>query len=118
VPKFLVDESSGKKLSSELVRMGFDALYVGDLMRGARDEDVIKSAYREDRILVTNDKDFGELVFRLKAKSKGVILLRLETDMPSTRIKYVRILLEDFLERLENSFIVVTEDKIRIRKLG
>jgi predicted nuclease of predicted toxin-antitoxin system len=118
VPKFLVDESCGKKLSTELVKMGLDALYVGDLMRGAGDEDVIKRAYKEDRILVTNDKDFGGLVFRLKLKSKGVILLRLETDTPQTRIKYVRILLEDFLERLENSFVVVTDDKIRIRKLG
>ena len=115
--KFLVDESCGKKVAQELQRRGFDVLYVGDVMRGAMDEAVIKRANDENRVLITNDKDFGELVFRVKMQSRGVILLRLGDDAPSTRIKYIRILLEKFLDKIENRFVVVSDDKVRIRKL-
>jgi predicted nuclease of predicted toxin-antitoxin system len=115
--KFLVDESTGKKLCESLVESGYDAIYVGDVIPGSSDEDVLKLAESEERILITNDKDFGELVYRLNKPSSGVILLRLKKDTPKTRIEYVFSLLDNMVESLKGKFVVLTEMGYRIRKI-
>lgn len=117
MPRFLVDESTGKRLCEGLIDKGFDAVYVGDIMRGSKDEDVLAYAEKEDRILITNDKDFGELVFRLRRPVNGVILLRLKKDNPSTRAKYLFALLQKLKTELSGGFIVLTEKGYRIRKI-
>ncbi len=60
--KFLVDECTGAKVSDALSEDGFSAEYVGRVMKGAKDERVLQKALEEDRILITNDKDFGEII--------------------------------------------------------
>lgn len=59
--KFLVDESSGRKLAEELRRKDFDAIYVADFARGAQDEKIIQIALNESRILITNDKELVKI---------------------------------------------------------
>ena len=54
-------------------------------MRGADDIEIIQRV-NEGRIIVTNDKDFGELIFRRRLASKGVLLLRLEDESPENKI--------------------------------
>ncbi|MBI2672236.1 DUF5615 family PIN-like protein [Candidatus Woesearchaeota archaeon] len=117
MPKFLIDESCGKKLYLFLKENKIDALFAGDLFRGAKDKDVLNFAEKEDRILITNDKDFGELIFRLKKPATGVIFLRLKNDFPESRQKYTLDIIKKFHKILKYYFIVITEDKIRIRKL-
>lgn len=63
-----------KDLQFLLRNAGYDVIFVGDWKPSATDEEVLKKAEEEDRILITDDKDFGELVFRLGKPSKGVIL--------------------------------------------
>ena len=63
--RFLVDESTGKRLHALLKEAGHDSIFVGDIMSGSHDEAVLAKAEREKRILITDDKDFGELVFSL-----------------------------------------------------
>ena len=115
--KFLVDESTGKKLCKSLVESGYDAIYVGDVIPGSSDEDVLKLAENEGRILITNDKDFGELIYRLNKPSSGVILLRLKKDTPAARIKYISSILRSNAETLMGKFVVLTEMGYRIRKI-
>lgn len=114
---FLVDESTGIKVAQFLQSKGFDTLYVGENYAGTSDEDLLVIAQKEQRILITNDKDFGELVYRRKLPSSGVIFLRLKKDTPSNRTIYINYLLENFLHLLSKHFIVVTEGKIRVRTL-
>ncbi len=111
--KFLVDESTGKKLA-KLLATKYDAIFVGDILKGAIDKEVLEFAERESRILITDDKDFGKLVFMLKKPSSGVIFLRTSTTNAEERFK---ILLE-VLSTLDvrGKFIVVREDRVRIRK--
>src|SRR3989344_6043370 len=113
--RFLVDESSGKRISIFLKSKDFDVKFVGDEMHKADDLDILKSAENEKRVLITNDKDFGELIFRLKMPSSGVILLRLKKDIPINRIKYTINLIENFSDKLKNNFVVVKEGQVRIR---
>lgn len=63
--KFLVDESADARLAGHLKTLGHDATTVArDYSPSLEDSDVLAIARREDRILITNDRDFGELVFR------------------------------------------------------
>lgn len=62
--RFLIDESAGIGVTEYLRTAGHDVLAVAELSPEIDDEIVLAWAVRETRILVTNDKDFGELVFR------------------------------------------------------
>ena len=114
--KFLVDNSSGKGLANALGEK-YDVTYAGDNIPSAEDEEILEMAERENRILITNDKDFGELVFRYGKPSSGVILLRLKIDFPVNRIKVLFTLIKKLGTKLNKNFIVVSEDKFRMKKL-
>ncbi|MEK6852651.1 MAG: DUF5615 family PIN-like protein [Nanoarchaeota archaeon] len=116
--KFLIDESSGRRLFNYLSTKGFDVEYVGDNMAGAVDKEILEYALINNKVIVTNDKDFGELIFKLKVKSSGVILLRLADDGFSSKVKYLDYLLSNFYEKIEGNFVTITEKNIRIRKLA
>ena len=113
--RFLVDECTGKRLAILLKNEGYDVLFVGDIMPSASDEEIIKKSEEEDRILITDDKDFGELVFRIGRPTKGIILLRIVTN-PEKRIKALIKLLKTY--DVKNKFIVLREDVVRIRKIN
>ena len=64
--KFMVDVSTGISVARYLQNQGYDVIFVGEWNAKAADVDIIKFAVKEQRIIVTNDKDFGEQVFRDK----------------------------------------------------
>ena len=84
-------------------------------MPRADDPDVLARAAREDRVLVTNDKDFGELTFRGGKAHAGVLLLRLHDESPANRVRVVRAVLAQWADRLAGSFTVATENEVRFR---
>jgi len=91
-----------------------DVVSVFDEIRGADDRDIIKKANEQNRILITNDKDFGDLVFREKKPHKGVILLRLYDERPPNKIAVLQRLIEKYEKSIPKNFIVVTETTVRI----
>ena len=104
--RFAVDESTGKK---------FDAIYIGDIFKSATDEIVLSFAEREKRILITDDRDFGELVFRLKRAAYGVILLRLAGYSAEQKIKLLLKVLKKI--KVSGKFVVITGYGLRIRQM-
>ena len=86
-------------------------------MRGTDDLSIIQRAIAEERIIVTNDEDFGELVFHQNLKPRGVLLLRLEDESTLNKLKVVRMIVRQYLVNLEGNFVVVTEKKIRKRPI-
>ena len=115
--KFLVDESSGGKLADALKEKGYDTIYCGNYSPGSLDEEILTKSNYEKRILITNDKDFGEAIFRRRMLSNGVIFLRLKIDRPDTRIKFVLAVIKELEMKLNKKFVIVSESKIRIRKI-
>src|SRR3989338_1583044 len=113
--KFLVDNSTGKKLANALKDEKYDVIYAGDVLPDADDKDILERAEKENRILITNDKDFGELIFRYGKPSSGVILLRLKINFPQNRIKILMALIKSLGIKLRKKFIVASEDKFRIK---
>ena len=84
--RFLVDENVGPSVALWLSTSGHNAASVHLEMRGMSDREIIRRASEEDRILITCDKDFGDLVFRELRSHVGVVLLRLEGYRPETII--------------------------------
>jgi len=66
-----------------LHEQGHEVFSVYEEARGIDDEEVIQKAFAENWILITNDKDFGEKVYREQHPHKGVVLLRLEDERSS-----------------------------------
>jgi predicted nuclease of predicted toxin-antitoxin system len=59
--KFLVDECTGILVSQKLKELKYDSVSVIECMKGAEDEEILRLAVKERRVIVTNDKDFGRL---------------------------------------------------------
>ena len=115
--KFLVDENVDFPVVQFLRNEGFDVASVAEDYRSIDDASILKRAYEEKRIVVTNDKDFGNLVFELNLKAKGIILFRLEDQSSRAKIGALKMVLHAHREKLLDHFIVVTEGKIRIRRM-
>ncbi len=113
---FLADEGIDRSIVDGLRQSGFDVFYVIDETRSLDDDVILQIAADEKRILITKDKDFGELVFRLNKVHAGVVLLRLEGLETQERADLVCPLLLKHKNQLLNSFTVIQKGIIRIRQ--
>lgn len=114
--RFLVDECTGPKLAEWLRGQGHEVFSVFDEVKGISDDEVLAKAFSEAWILITIDKDFGEMIFRERRAHHGVILLRLHDERSASKIDVLRSLLESYAERLPGQFVTVTETKVRFAK--
>lgn len=115
--RFLVDECAGPLVASWLREQGHEVFSVYDSARGIDDDAVVEKALKENWILVTNDKDFGDKVFRERKPHHGIILLRLDDERAKVKIKVLEQLLANYSDRLPDQFVVVTEKSVRFAKL-
>lgn len=111
--RFLVDECTGPAVARWLQEKGYEVFSVFDEARGTSDDDLMDKAFAENWILVTNDKDFGEKVFRERRAHRGVVFLRLEDERAARKIEVLRRLLEAHADQLAERFVVVTETQVR-----
>jgi len=114
--RFLVDECTGPKVAEWLRSQGHEIFSVFDEARGAEDEEVIQKAYGGGWILITNDKDFGEKVYRERRPHRGVIFMRLEDERAANKVEVLRRLLEGYADRLADKFVVVTDTRVRFAR--
>jgi predicted nuclease of predicted toxin-antitoxin system len=115
--RFLADECCDAALVSALRHDGHDVLYVVETMRGADDDTILERAFSEHRVLLTEDKDFGELVYRLRRPARGIVLLRFDVQDRAFKVPRLRSLLIQEESRLPGSFAVLEVDKVRVRPL-
>ena len=114
--KFLLDESAEIKIARYLENEGHDVSVVQrDFPVGLPDHQLLARANSEARILITNDRDFGELVIRHRQPHAGVIYFRLPKD--STATEKIDRLTELLSRRRQDlgRFIVVSAKGIRVR---
>ena len=115
--KFIVDESVDFSVVRYLRGKGFDVVSVAENFPSLEDNKILKKANEDNRILLANDKDFGTLVFKMNLKSSGIILFRLQSQSSKAKIGAIELIIGNYSNKLSGSFIVVSEGKIRIRKL-
>lgn len=116
--QFAVDESTGAAVAEYLRSLGYHVLVVAETMPQADDVDILTRATAERRIVITNDKDFGELVFRSGQAHQGILLLRLRDESAANRVRVVKSVLDRYGDRLTGHFVVATENNVRVRPLG
>ena len=114
--KFLVDECTGPAVAHWLEQQGHDVFSVYDLARGIDDYEVIEIAQIEERILITNDRGFGEKVFRERRPHHGVVFLRLADERAANKIRVLNRLLDSYSDALIDQFVVATETRVRFAK--
>ncbi len=115
--RLLADENVPGPAVDALRRAGHDAAWMHEDAPGTPDPEVLARAQREARVLVTFDKDFGELAFRAGAAAgAGVVLFRVAAESPDTA---ARIAVDVFSMRSDwaGVFAVVEDGRIRVREL-
>ncbi len=112
--EFLADESCDFAVVRALRAAGHDVLAVVETARGAKDEIVIALARREKRVLLTEDKDFGQLVYAAGEGSRGVILLRFPATARGALQGAVLDIVTRLGERLWSSFVVLEPGRVRV----
>jgi len=112
--RFLADESCDFAIVRALRAAGFDVLCISENAPRAEDSEVIRLALREERILLTEDKDFGRLVYSHGQETLGVIFLRFPTFARRQISRDVVNLVKQQGEKLAGSFITVQPGRIRI----
>ena len=114
--RIVADENLAYRMIKALRNEGFEVLSIEEDTPSIPDDNVLSVAVKEDALLITEDKDFGDLVMLHKLPHRGILLLRLagmETDEKVARtLEVIRI----YGEELKDSFTVVDARKVRLRK--
>ena len=111
----LADEGVDRPIVDRLRQEGHDVVYIAELSPSVSDEEVLRQANDRGALLVTADKDFGELVFRLGRLHAGVVLIRLAGLPVSLKADIVSEALRDHAAELLGAFSVIAPGMVRIR---
>jgi predicted nuclease of predicted toxin-antitoxin system len=117
--RLLIDNALSPQVAAGLAAGGYDVLHVRDIgMQAAKDEEILKRAGSEDRIIVSADTDFGTLLALRMANKPSFVLLRCSVHRPKEQLTILAANLPVVADALEEGAIVVVEDdRIRIRRL-
>jgi predicted nuclease of predicted toxin-antitoxin system len=116
--RFLADENIPRSIVRWLRSEGHDVLYAAETRAQAPDADLLNEAEAQSLVLITEDKDFGELVFRGRLNSHGVVLLRMGDFPVSFRLARLQAVWTTIEGNLPGNFLVLTESKLRVRSLA
>ena len=105
--RFLADECCDFAAVRALRTHGHDVLAVSEFQHRSVDRDVMDLALSENRILLTEDKDFGWLVFAGRVEPPGVILIRFPASARSMLADAVLKLVSEYAAQLVGAFVVL-----------
>ena len=115
--RIIANENIAASVIRELRARGHDVFSVKEAMRGKDDDVILARVQNEGRLVITHDKDFGELAFRAKLHAScGIVLFRLTGASPEHDHRRIVETLESSTD-WEGHFAVVTDDRIRLRPL-
>jgi len=115
--KFLADENLEYSIISFLRERDIDVIAVRDILKGAPDAEIINYAFQNNLIIITSDKDFGELTFRLRKPNHGIVLMRIAEDIPEEKADLLWKSLQKLGDKVMNKFVVVEKNSIRVRSI-
>jgi predicted nuclease of predicted toxin-antitoxin system len=115
--RLLADENVHADLVAWPRANGQDVAYAAETHAGASDEAVLGRARDENRIVMTDDKDFGDLVVHRRLATAGVLLIRLRDASITVRIARLARLWPEIERNMPGNLVVVSEHKIRVRAL-
>jgi predicted nuclease of predicted toxin-antitoxin system len=113
--KFVADENIDLPLIARLRKDGHNVHAVIEMSAGISDNEVLKQANQQGVVLLTADKDFGELVYRDRKYTCGIVLIRLSGLMMSEKVEIVANVIREHGSELGNAFTVISQKNLRIR---
>jgi predicted nuclease of predicted toxin-antitoxin system len=115
--RFLADENVSRRVVERLRADGHDVIAVAQSGQGASDKHVVEMANAEGRILITEDRDFGELVVRQRLGIAGVMLLEVDRLTNSAEANRVGDVVSTHADKLVGNLVVVEPTRLRLRPL-
>ena len=113
--RFLADESCDFALVRSLRSEGYDVVAVAEISPAISDRSVLELAIKQDRVLITEDKDFGEWVFAHKSATRGVLFFRYPSTVRSRIGEALLELVRTQGPKLARSYTVLEPGRVRIR---
>jgi len=113
--RFFVDSGVGRGVENWLRDNGYDVACVQDINPHLLDKEILRMAIPEGRMVITTDKDFGELACNLGLLRAGILLLRLEGESSLEKVHIIESILTRYADRLSGRFCVVQKGTLRIR---
>lgn len=113
--RLMADEGIDRQIVERLRQEGHEVLYIAELDPGITDEVVLAEAHRGEALLITSDKDFGELIYRQARIRSGVLLLRLAGLSQERKAEVVSSCLNTHGEEMLAAFSVLSPGSLRIR---
>ena len=114
---FLADEGLDSSIVEALRALSYKVIYAAEDYISASDETLLNAAFLNKAILLTKDKDFGEMVIRQRLLTHGIVLIRIDELSLQPNVDFVIITLTTYIENLAGCLTVIQEKKVRIRKL-
>ncbi|OQX76068.1 MAG: hypothetical protein B6D61_09350 [Bacteroidetes bacterium 4484_249] len=111
----VADESVDFGIIYDLRQKGITVFSISEEFSGIKDTEVLKIAVERKCLLITEDKDFGELAYRLKLEHKGILLIRLSDILRKDRIELATKIIEKYFDKLKNNFSVLNKRGLRIK---
>ena len=112
--QIIADESVDFRIVTELRKIGLSVYSIAEELPSIKDKDVLSIAFEKKALLITEDKDFGELVFRLKLLHHGILLIRIEEK--EYKIITIAATIKQHYNELLNKFSVINNNKLRIKE--
>ncbi|MBI4824928.1 MAG: DUF5615 family PIN-like protein [Nitrospirae bacterium] len=113
--KFLVDVGVSKKVEEWLKENGYDVKSVRDINPKEKDSEILRLAANESRMVITMDKDFGELVYNSGKSHSGVMILRLDDANGGQKVEIIKKILTEYSDKIKNKFCVFQNGRLRIK---
>lgn len=115
--QFLADESCDFGVVLALRAAGHDVVAIAEVSPREEDDSVMERALRAERLVVTEDKDFGQLVYANRKATGGVLFLRFPAKARASIAKTVVDIVRRRGERLKGRFTVVQPGRVRFGRL-
>jgi predicted nuclease of predicted toxin-antitoxin system len=115
--KIVADENVDKEIVDRLRADGHEVAFIAEDNPGTDDQTVLNRSVKIDGVLLTADKDFGDLVFRQRLSHSGVLLIRLAGVTPDMKAALVAATFDRHEEELRSGFAVLTKRSLRFRKI-
>ncbi len=118
LPTFLADENIPLYVVKQLRKEGYKVISVTEEFAGSSDEKILELSSRNKWVIITFDKDFGELIYKQKSnKPYGIILMRVTPKSPEYILQLLKWLLLQTNISFEVNFVVLNKDKVRVIKI-
>jgi predicted nuclease of predicted toxin-antitoxin system len=114
---WLADENLARAIVQWLRSHGDDVVYAAEGLSAREDIELLATAERDHRFIITDDKDFGELVFRRRFNTHGILLVRIRAGAITSRLGRLAAVWKQVEENIAGNLVVVTESKLRVREI-